>query len=266
MFLLRFSAMLLLACILFVGSLSHAAADDQAAPLDRSLRSGLRDVINRGATVYNNGDPAGCCRLFEGALRTARPLLDHRPALQKAIEAGLQTAEQTAKMEDRAFALREVLDKVVADLGPAKPEAKKTAAVAKPREAGFVLSDDERTLLDLTNKERAKQNLPLLKPNEKLFQAARAHSANMAKQERLDHTLDGKGPAERLADLGYRHSGWGENCAAGQQTPAEAFKTWMNSDGHRANILNEPYAEIGIGVVAGANGTRYWTQVFGAPR
>lgn len=123
------------------------------------------------------------------------------------------------------------------------------------------LSADERELLALVNKERAAIGVPPLRASTKLMRSARAHSANMAKQGQLNHTLDGKDPGQRLAEVGYESSGWGENVAAGQRTPAEAMATWMNSEGHRANILNGSFTEIGLG----RSGT-YWTQVFGTPR
>ena len=84
----------------------------------------------------------------------------------------------------------------------------------------------------------------------------------MAKQGELSHTFDGKGPAERLADVGYKHRGWAENVAMGLRTPAEIMQLWMGSEMHRANILSQ-HTEVGIGVAAAADGTRYWTQVFG---
>jgi uncharacterized protein YkwD len=139
------------------------------------------------------------------------------------------------------------------------------SAPSTKNKLGFVLSAQEEKLLDLTNDERAKKGLPPLRPNKKLFQAARAHSANMAKQDTLAHTLDDKGPADRLKEVGYQNRGWAENCAAGQQTAAQVVESWMESKDHRANILNKEYVEIGIGSAANEKGTLYYTQVFGAP-
>jgi uncharacterized protein (TIGR03000 family) len=141
-----------------------------------------------------------------------------------------------------------------------------TVHTTKPTPAGaegFTLSADEKAILELTNQERAKQNLAPLRANEKLFRAARSHSTNMARQDRLDHVLDGKDPGVRLQEVGYQHGGWGENVAMGQRTPAEAIATWMQSPGHRGNILNSGYQEIGIGIAASAGGGLYYTQVFG---
>jgi uncharacterized protein YkwD len=65
---------------------------------------------------------------------------------------------------------------------------------------------------------------------------------------------------------GYASGTWGENIAAGQRTPAEVVSSWMNSEGHRANILNSQFTEIGIGMVPSGDGTPYWTLVFARPR
>jgi uncharacterized protein (TIGR03000 family) len=127
------------------------------------------------------------------------------------------------------------------------------------------LSADEKELLTLVNKERAKEGLAPYRTDKKLMRAARSHSANMARQGQLSHTLDEKGPAERLKEVGYTSAGWGENVAGGQEKPAEAMATWMNSKGHRGNILNDSYTEIGLGVATAADGQKYWTQVFAKP-
>ena len=85
---------------------------------DAALYNTLREVINKGADLYNNGDMTGCYRLFEGALMTAKPMLDHRPELQKTIVKALAAADRDAVTYRRAFALRAALDKVRADLNP----------------------------------------------------------------------------------------------------------------------------------------------------
>jgi uncharacterized protein YkwD len=137
----------------------------------------------------------------------------------------------------------------------------------KEKKAGPIkLTRTEQEIIDLTNKERAKEGLSLLKVNERLMKAAREHSKNMAKQDKLAHELDGKGPADRLRKSGYRWSTWGENVAMGQRTAAEALKTWIASEPHRKNILNKAYTEIGTGVAPSPQGAPYYTQVFGTPR
>lgn len=139
---------------------------------------------------------------------------------------------------------------------PGKPEKE-----AKARTDSFAKQTQE--VVELTNQERKKAGLPPLQLNAKLARAAQEHSANMARLDRLDHVLEGKGPGERLADVGYTSIGWGENCAAGQRTPEEALASWMQSPGHRGNILNSTFTEIGVGIAANDRDELYYTQVFG---
>ena len=80
--------------------------------------------------------------------------------------------------------------------------------------------------------------------------------------------MDDVKPHERVLKAGYKNGFVGENIAAGQAFPAkEAVATWMNSEGHKANILNKDYEYIGIGMARNAKGEYYYTQVFArAPR
>jgi hypothetical protein len=113
-------------------------ADSQPTPETRALEaklfSTLSTVINRGANLYNRDDPAGCYRLYEGNLMTMRPLLDHRPDLQKAITTALASAERDPQVFRRAFTLRTVMDKIRSELNPRKDRAKLLAEDKKPPE------------------------------------------------------------------------------------------------------------------------------------
>jgi hypothetical protein len=93
---------------------------EEGKALDAKVFSTLRDVINRGADLYNSGEMAACYRLYEGSLMTLRPLIDHRPELQKAISAGIASAERDPLVWRRAFTLRNVIDKVRAEVNPKK--------------------------------------------------------------------------------------------------------------------------------------------------
>ena len=141
-----------------------------------------------------------------------------------------------------------------------------SAADDKKEPPSLKLSDDEKTLLDLTNAERAKAKLPPLAPNPLLFQAARAHSANMAKKGEMKHVLDGKGPEQRLDDVHYDFHKYGENIgwSDGASLP-EIMKGWMDSTAHREHILSPDFTEIGIGIARNDKGDVYYTQDFGAP-
>jgi uncharacterized protein YkwD len=131
------------------------------------------------------------------------------------------------------------------------------------------LSKEEQKLVELTNKEREKEKLPPLTPNALLFQAARAHSANMASQRKMEHVLDDKTPAQRVEATGYDYKQMGENIAMSEGhffTLPDIMKNWMSSEGHRKNILNPNFTEIGVGIAHNEQGETYYTQVFGTPR
>ncbi|WKU44906.1 sigma-70 family RNA polymerase sigma factor [Streptomyces sp. VNUA116] len=149
----------------------------------------------------------------------------------------------------------------------AKPSPEeKTAAPAKsaPKAANPGGGSLGQQVTALVNAERAKAGCSPLTENSTLDRAAQGHSDDMAARGFFNHTNpDGKGPGDRITAAGYSWSTYGENIAYGQQTPASVMDSWMNSDGHRKNILNCSFKEIGVGVNQAPGGPR-WTQVFGA--
>ncbi len=129
-------------CLLACGLTGIALADDKALKsgehkeLDGQLVEMLRDVHNRGAELYNGGDVAGCYRMFQGALMAVRPALALHPELQKTIDAGLAGADRNPRVDQRAFALHDLIEKVRAELKggtPVKP-AEKMPTGKKPEE------------------------------------------------------------------------------------------------------------------------------------
>lgn len=129
------------------------------------------------------------------------------------------------------------------------------------------LTADEEAVIVLTNAERkkAEKELPPLKMNPQLMAAARKHAANMAAQGKLDHKLDDKDPGDRTKAAGYTSEFVGENIAWNQKSPQDVVKAWMDSEGHRENILHAEYTEIGVAVAKNKKGEPYWVQVFGKP-
>ncbi|MDI2131291.1 CAP domain-containing protein [Yinghuangia seranimata] len=120
-------------------------------------------------------------------------------------------------------------------------------------------------VLRLTNVERAKAGCGPLTDNARLDAAAKGLSDDMAARNFFDHTdPDGHDPGDRITAAGYNWSSYGENIARGQQTPAAVMDAWMNSPGHRANILRCSYTELGVGINTSPGGP-WWTQDFGAP-
>lgn len=120
-----------------------------------------------------------------------------------------------------------------------------------------------------TNDARARNGLGPLATNSRLMEAARLHAQQMAKHQRSDHTISGaRYPTmqSRLEAVQYSYSMAAENVAWNQRSPQDVVNTWMNSSGHRANILNPQLKEIGAAMARSAKGEPYWIQVFGTPR
>ncbi|MEU2353084.1 sigma-70 family RNA polymerase sigma factor [Streptomyces misionensis] len=138
------------------------------------------------------------------------------------------------------------------------PPPARTTAPRPPAPSGTV-----GQVVALVNQERAKAGCSPLTEDPRLDRAAQAHSDDMAARHFFDHVNpDGADPGQRITAAGYRWSAYGENIAMGQQTPASVMNSWMNSSGHRANILNCSFKNIGVGVHNGTGGP-WWTQDFG---
>ncbi|WP_279401939.1 CAP domain-containing protein [Piscibacillus salipiscarius] len=118
-------------------------------------------------------------------------------------------------------------------------------------------------VVDLTNKEREKQGLDPLEIAGKVNEAAQAKSVDMADNGYFSHTSPTYGsPFDMLEQFGVNYTAAGENIAAGQKSAEEVVKQWMNSEGHRKNILNDSFTHIGIGYEPSGNMSPYWTQLF----
>ncbi|UXY25625.1 CAP domain-containing protein [Streptomyces sp. HUAS TT20] len=138
---------------------------------------------------------------------------------------------------------------------PAAPSAPKPTATA----SGVVAR-----IVQLVNAERAKVGCSALTLNATLSKAAQAHSADMAAHQNMSHTgSDGSSPGDRITRAGYTWSAYGENVAYGYSTPESVMAGWMASPGHKANILNCSFKEIGVGL---AQPNSFWTQDFGTAR
>ena len=125
-----------------------------------------------------------------------------------------------------------------------------------------------RELVQATNVERARAGVPELKPNDRLMQAAQIQADQMARARRLAHVVDDAPQPtakDRLAAAGYRWSAYAENVASGSPDAARTVKRWMDSPGHRANMLSPKYTDIGTGHAVDARGRPYYVQVFGRP-
>lgn len=128
------------------------------------------------------------------------------------------------------------------------------------------LASYEQQVFQLVNKERAARGLQLLTYNTEVARVARIKSQDMINKGYFSHTSPTYGsPFNMMENFGIRFSNGGENIAYGQRTAQEVMTGWMNSAGHRANILSGSYTQIGVGVAKASNGTLYWTQLFIKP-
>jgi stress response protein SCP2 len=119
----------------------------------------------------------------------------------------------------------------------------------------------------LTNRERTSRGLGALATDSRLARAAHVHSVDMATRDFFAHECpSGTQAWDRAVASGYRYRKVAENIAAGQRSAAEVVEGWMNSPGHRANILDGELTQIGVGYATGGEYGTYWTQVFGIPR
>jgi uncharacterized protein YkwD len=123
-------------------------------------------------------------------------------------------------------------------------------------------------MLNLVNVERKRAGCGPLALDRKLNAAAQAHTTDMATHNFLSHdSPDGRTPFDRITAAGYSFGAAAENIAAGSTTASATMKQWMNSPGHKANILNCAYVDLGVGYAKGVNAKypAYWTQDFGKP-
>ncbi|MCJ8008140.1 CAP domain-containing protein [Lederbergia wuyishanensis] len=133
---------------------------------------------------------------------------------------------------------------------PKQPEKKQTTGITQ----------SAQQVIDLTNAERRKQGLPDLQADTQLSGVAQKKSEDMQQKHYFSHTSPTYGsPFDMMRDFGVTYKSAGENIAQGQQTPQEVVQAWMNSEGHRKNILSKDFTHIGVGYEQTG---KHWTQMF----
>lgn len=129
----------------------------------------------------------------------------------------------------------------------------------QPAQSGSI-SQFAQQVIDLTNQERAKGGLPALKADTQLSGVALKKSQDMQAKNYFSHTSPTYGsPFDMMRDMGVTYKTAGENIAQGQRTPQEVVQAWMNSEGHRKNIMSNEFTHIGVGYESSGN---HWTQMF----
>lgn len=186
----------------------------------------------------------------EGAVGAERIALDGTSAEGAAFKAA-----ETAASDDGALSKQAIGEPAVVD-EQAGSEASARVANGKLYVLGGELYDYAYQVLDLVNQQRAANGLGALTMDAELLEAAMARAAECSVY--FSHTRPDGSQCFSISNRMY-----GENIAAGQWDPAMVMDSWMNSPGHRSNILNSRWNSIGIGCFVGADGVLYWTQAFG---
>ncbi|WMM25322.1 CAP domain-containing protein [Tissierella sp. MB52-C2] len=144
---------------------------------------------------------------------------------------------------------------------PTNPKPTTPPTTETPSVSG--LSAIEAEVVRLVNIERQKEGLKPFVASSELSKVARTKSEDMATKNYFSHTSPTYGsPFDMMKSFGIKYNTAGENIAKGQLTAQSVVNGWMNSSGHRANIMNPSFNKIGVGLAKSSNGTNYWTQMF----
>ncbi|MFF7966840.1 CAP domain-containing protein [Streptomyces sp. NPDC007903] len=219
-----------------------ASATPSASP---STRTAHRPA--QAPTHHRTAQPAPEATKTTAAARTAKPATA-RPAATKSAPAKPVSVPTVRPVSTQ----------------PRPVQTTTTAAAPSTPQPAATASGDVARVVELVNAERAKAGCSPVELNSTLTKAAQDHSADMAAHNTMSHTgSDGSDPGSRITAAGYQWSAYGENVAYGYATPEQVMAGWMDSPGHRENILNCSYKEIGVGL---AQPGSYWTQDFGTAR
>ncbi|MFI8105926.1 CAP domain-containing protein [Streptomyces sp. NPDC086023] len=258
---LRIKAALAGAGTLAFAAVCMAGADLVMSPVGAPDTSALGDRASvlpepPGGSVAVSSDPAPTP---PGATASARPEAKPAPSASKKPSAKSPTAPRTSKSPAPTRSAKKPAPT------PSRAPAPKAQAATSGGGSPTVATGRALEVTRLVNSERAAAGCPALKTDPALSKAAQAYSNTLAATGVLSHTgPDGSQPADRVGAAGYAWSRTGENIATGQPDAAAVMDSWMNSPGHRENILNCAFTEIGVGVTTTGGGP-WWTQVFGTP-
>ncbi|MFF3640717.1 CAP domain-containing protein [Streptomyces sp. NPDC002564] len=217
-----------------------------AAPTEVDAQGGTDGHADRTAPAPSRG--TGRAEAPKPTPSAADPKPSHTPSRQPSAPAAQPKADEDVKDESAPSPTR---------TAEKKPEAP-VASTPSPSDEDAA----EAAVLTLVNQERATAGCRPLRADARLAKLAGDFSADMAKRDFFDHTdPDGATPWDRAEKAGIPNLG-GENIARGQADAKAVMDAWMNSSGHRANILNCEYKTLGVGAHF-ATGGPWWTQDFG---
>lgn len=186
------------------------------------------------------------------------------------ISVSASAAEYIVKSGDSMWRIAVRFETGVSEIIKANPQVKNPSLIYPGQKLTIPnaapLQSLEQEVFRLVNVERARNGLGALAYNWEAARVARIKSQEMATKGYFSHTSPTYGsPFNMMERFGLRFSAAAENIAKGQRTPAEVMNAWMNSPGHRANILSRNITQIGVGAAKTSNGTIVWTQMFLKP-
>ncbi|QZY54507.1 SafA/ExsA family spore coat assembly protein [Crassaminicella profunda] len=188
------------------------------------------------------------------------------------VPASAQAASNTYTVQsgDSMWKIAVKYEVGLSEIIASNPQIKNPALIYPGQKLNIPNIQDIKTLenqvIKLVNIERSKKGLPALKSNWQLSRCARYKSQDMINKNYFSHQSPTYGsPFKMMESFGLKFSSAGENIAKGQRTPKEVMNSWMNSPGHRSNILSSSFSEIGVGLAKDKYGRCYWTQMFMRP-
>ena len=226
------------------------------------LSLGLQSQQSFAATYVNKRNKANYSRSYKHSYRNVKGNLKfNAPGYDWCEDIVIKpNPKPEAKPEVKPNPKPETKPEVKPDPKPeTKPEVKPEPKPEDKPESDTSISNFERRVVELTNAERAKQGLPALKIDSELSKVAKLKSQDIQSKGYFDHNSPTYGsPFDMMKQFGISYRSAGENIAKGQRTPEAVVSAWMNSEGHRKNILGS-FTHIGVGYVE--NGS-VWTQMF----
>lgn len=224
------------------------------APDSLITREQMATMINRALDYLKVNKKSGKLTFLDNdkiqAKASVMYMVGHKIILGSKVENGYVFNPKDAASREHAAAFISrmlVAAKEQGIIPPAKPETPSISAY-------------EQRVIELTNVERKKYGLQPLSLDKELSKVARLKSQDMKNNNYFDHNSPTYGsPFDMMKKFGISYKTAGENIAKGQQSPEEVVKAWMESKGHRENILKSSYTHIGIGYVSDG---KYWTQMF----
>lgn len=186
------------------------------------------------------------------------------------VPASAQSETYTVKSGDSMWKIAVKYEIGLSELAKANPQIKNLALIYPGQKINIPNIDSVKALetevVRLVNVERSKRGLQQLTQNWELSRVARYKSQDMINKGYFDHQSPTYGsPFRMMESFGIRFSAAAENIAYGQRTPQEVMTSWMNSAGHRSNILSASFSQIGVGAAKDSKGNIYWTQMFIKP-